>query len=81
MAYRLRFVAADVVDDDDVAGTQSRHQHLPDIGEEALAVDRPVDDAGRSNDAIVAQRRQKVSVLSGRAGTLATSRSPRGARP
>lgn len=29
--------------DDDVAGAQRRDEHLLDIGEEALAVDRPVD--------------------------------------
>jgi hypothetical protein len=40
-------VAAEVVHDHDVAWAQRRDQHLPDVGEEAVAVDRPVDDHGR----------------------------------
>jgi hypothetical protein len=51
-------VAAEIVDDDDVSGPEGRHEHLFHIGEEALAVDRPVDDA-RGIDPIVAQRRQE----------------------
>ena len=49
------FVRAEVVHDDDVARLQRRHQELLDVGHEALAVDRAVDDAGRG-DAVVAQR-------------------------
>lgn len=40
------FVASQVVDDDDVAWPERRDQDLLDIGEEGLAVDRPVEDAG-----------------------------------
>ena len=41
------FVAAEVVDDDDVAGLECRQQKLLDVGAEAVAVDRPIDDARR----------------------------------
>jgi hypothetical protein len=68
-SYRLALVAAEVVDDDDVAGAQRGRQHLLDIGEKALPVDRPVDDAG-SIDPIVAQYRQKVSGRQRPCGTL-----------
>jgi hypothetical protein len=37
---------------------EGRHQHLLDIGAEALAVDRPVDDAGRG-DAVMPECRKE----------------------
>jgi hypothetical protein len=40
------FVAAEIVHDDDVARVERFHQFLLDIGAEAKAVDRPVEDAG-----------------------------------
>jgi hypothetical protein len=40
-------VTAEIIDDDDIAGSQRRHQDLLDIGEEAAAIDRPIDDARR----------------------------------
>jgi hypothetical protein len=48
------FVAAEIVDDDDIARLEGRDQDLLDIGEEALVVDRPVDDAC-SSDTIAAR--------------------------
>jgi hypothetical protein len=48
------FVNADVVHDDDVAGLQRWRQHLLDIGLEAQAVHRPVEQKGRG-DAVMAQ--------------------------
>lgn len=45
-------VGAEIVHDDNVAGLERWHQQLLDIGTEALAVDRPVDDAGRSNPVV-----------------------------
>src|SRR6185437_13206684 len=51
----LSLVAAEIVDNDDVAGPERGHQELLDISQEAFAVDRPVDHAG-SIDAIMAQR-------------------------
>ncbi len=50
----LAFVAAEIVHDDDVAGLERRDEELLDIGAEALAVDRPVEDAGRI-DPVAAQ--------------------------
>jgi hypothetical protein len=52
------FVAAEIVHDDNVTGGQGGQQELLDIGAEAGAVDRPVDDAGR-RDAVAAQGRQE----------------------
>ena len=55
MSDSLSFVAAEIVDDDDITTLEGRDQDLLDIGEETLAVDRPVDDTGRG-DAIAAER-------------------------
>ncbi len=57
-ADRLPFVAAEVVDDDDIARLKGGDEHLLDIGQKGLAIDWAVDDAGRV-DAIVAQRGQE----------------------
>jgi hypothetical protein len=54
-AHGLAFVAAEIVDDDDVAAPQGGHQHLLNIGQEACAIDRTVEHAGRI-DAVHAQR-------------------------
>jgi hypothetical protein len=50
----LALVAAEIVDDDDVAGLEGWHEDLFDVSAEALAIDRPVDDARRI-DAIASQ--------------------------
>jgi hypothetical protein len=57
-AHALDLVGAKVVQHHDVARAQGRRQRLLDIGEEARAVDRAVEDAGRA-DAVVAQRGQE----------------------
>ena len=49
-----RFVRAEIVHDDDVAWLQDRHELLLDIGAEALAVDRPIEDA-RCGEPVAAQ--------------------------
>ena len=46
MAGALSRVAAEVVEDDDVAWCQRQHQHLLDMGGERVALDRSVDHAG-----------------------------------
>ncbi len=51
-------MASEVVHDDDVAGLEGRHELLLDIGEEADAVDRPVEDKGRG-ELVTAQRREE----------------------
>ena len=48
----------EIVHDDDVAWLKRRHEALFDIGEEAAAVDGPVDDAGCRN-AVVAERAEE----------------------
>jgi len=48
----LALMAAEIVNDDDVAGLEGRDKQLFDVGAEAVAIDRPVDDAG-SIDAIM----------------------------
>ena len=47
-------VTAEIVHDDDIAGAERGHQLLADIGEEALAIDRPIEDTGRG-EAVAAQ--------------------------
>ena len=44
MTDGLTFVIAKFVDDDDVAGFELGNENLFDVGQEAFAVDRPVDD-------------------------------------
>ena len=40
-------MATEIVDNDDVAGSQGRQQDLLDIGEKAQSTDRSIDDAQR----------------------------------
>ena len=54
LSHRLSLVGAEIVEDDDVARLEGRHEELFDIGEEAFAIDRAVEQAGRV-DAVVAQ--------------------------
>ena len=42
----LALVATEIIDDDDVARAERWQKHLLDIGQEAAAIDRTVDDAG-----------------------------------
>ena len=51
-------VGAEIIHDDNVAGLERWHQQLLDIGTEAFAVDRPVDDAGR-HDLVVPECRKE----------------------
>ena len=51
------FVHGEVVEDDDIAGPQRRHQHLLDVRQEARVVDRPIED-GRRRDRRRAVRRR-----------------------
>jgi len=44
-------VAAEIVEHNDVAGVQCRHENLLDVGREALAVDGTVEDA-RGSDTV-----------------------------
>jgi hypothetical protein len=57
-ADRLAFVAAQIVENDDVPWLEGGDEDLVDIGGEAGSVDRPVEDAGRV-DAVAAQGRQE----------------------
>ena len=51
-------MAAEVVHDDNVAWRENREENLLDISEEACAVNRSVDDAGRG-EPVATQRRQE----------------------
>ena len=51
-------VRAEIIHDNNVAGLERWHQQLLDIGPEAFAVDRPVDDAGRQ-DLVVPEYREE----------------------
>jgi hypothetical protein len=53
-----RLVGAEIVEDDDVAWFQDWNELLFDIGAEALAVDRPVEDA-RCGEPVAAQRAEE----------------------
>jgi len=46
-------VAAQIVEHDNVAGAKLGRENLGDIGEEAGAVDRPVDDEGRDDSVLL----------------------------
>ena len=54
----LATVAAEIVDDDDIAGRKGRNEDLFDIGEETLAVDRTVEEPWRI-DAVMAESREE----------------------
>jgi len=58
VSHGLGFVAAEIVHDDDVAGSENGNQLLADIGAEALAVDRTIEDA-RGGELVAAQGGQK----------------------
>ena len=63
-------VAAQIVHNDDIAGGEGRQQTLFDIGQEAGAVERAIEDT-RSGNPVVAQRRhqgQRVPVAVGAGG-------------
>lgn len=79
LAYDGGLVRAEIIHDDDVAGLEYRHKQLLDIGAEALAVDRPVEDA-RRRQLVAAQsaeegQRPPVSVR-GEATQALAARSP-----
>ena len=74
-------MAAEIVHDDDVTGSQSGEEDLLDVSSEGLAVDRAIENPW-SLDPVLAQGGQEgrglpVAVR----GTLAVSRIPRGAQP
>jgi len=58
LAHGFAFVAAEIVDDDDLTGAKRRHEDVLDIDPEALAVDRTFNKPWRV-DAVVAQRGEK----------------------
>ncbi len=73
------FVAAEIIEDDDVSWPQDGKEQLLDIGAEALAVDRTVEDAGR-RDPIPAKRAEEGESapppLRGEAAQALALRSP-----
>lgn len=72
-------MAAEIVQNDDVSLPQSRQEQLFDIGAEALAVDRTVEDAG-CGDPVPAQRAEEGQgpppSLRGEAAQALALRSP-----
>jgi len=58
LADSCRFVATEIVHDDDITGIERGHELLLDIGAETLAVDRSVEDT-RSSQPIAAQGTQE----------------------
>ena len=57
-----RFVAAEIIHDDDIAGQQLWDENLLDIGAEAFAIDRPVEQT-RCGEAIAAQGAEESQCL------------------
>lgn len=80
LADGLAFVAAQIVEHDDIAGRQRREQGLLDIGPERFAIDRLVEH-DRSGDPVVAECCDEGRVRQRPCGTSATRRSPRSDRP
>ena len=72
-------VGPEVVGDDDVAGVQSRHHDLVDVGAEALAIDRAVEDPGAVSP-VTRNAARNVLVCQRPQGAWAWTRAPRGAR-
>lgn len=62
------FMAREIVEDDDVAGPQRRHQHLLDIGQKRGIVDRAVEHGGRGEavDAQAGDHRVGLPMAAGR---------------
>ena len=73
-------MASEVVEHDDIAALECRHQELLDIGSEALAIDRAVENAGASIRSMRKAAR-KVIVRQWPWGAEATRRWSRRARP
>ena len=78
----LAFVAVQIVHHHQLVRPERGNEHFLDVGAEAFAVDRTVDEPRRL-DAVVAKRggETKVMVFQWPWGTLATSHSPRRAQP
>lgn len=79
LADGVGFVRAEIVHDDDIARLEHGHELLLDIGAEALAIDRPVEDA-RGGQTIASKRTEECQcapVTMGRKATQALAlRSP-----
>ena len=58
LAHAGDFVSGEIVDDDDVAGRQARDEAAIEVGEEDIAVHRPIDDE-RGDEAVRAQPADK----------------------
>ena len=56
VAHLRLFVDGEVVEDDDVAGVQRRHEHLLHVGAKTGVINRAIED-GRRRQAVEAQRR------------------------
>ncbi|KYK45209.1 hypothetical protein A1D31_35645 [Bradyrhizobium liaoningense] len=69
LANCLAPVAAEVIQDDDIAGWKDGQKHLLDIGAKAHAVDRPLDEPWRI-DPVMAQSRQEGHGLPPAVGNL-----------
>ena len=72
-------VGPESVGNDDVAGLQGRHQDLFDVGAEALAIDRAVEDPPVSP--VTRNAARNVLVCQRPQGAWSWTRAPRGARP
>ena len=73
-------VGPEIVGNDDVAGLQGRHQDLFDVGAEALAIDRAVEDP-RCGQPRTRNAARNVLVCQRPQGAWSWTRAPRGARP
>jgi hypothetical protein len=77
-ADRLSLVRPEIVENDDVVTLEGENKELLDIGEEALAIDGSVEQAGRFDRSLRSAAR-KVAVFQWPCGTLSMRRRPFGA--
>src|SRR5215468_2586042 len=75
LANRFASVAAEVIQDDDIAGSKDGQKNLLDIGAKAHAIDRSLDEPWRI-DPVVAQGRQEGHGLPAAVGNRGVKSAP-----
>ncbi len=79
-AHLRLFVHGEIVEHDDIARPQRRHEHLLDIGEEGDCVDRTVEDGRRRQGGGAQRRDNRVRLPVSARGVIAGARAAQTAR-